>query len=435
MMRRRGYAPVLALLGCAALAHADVCRVTPTGAGVGAWDDTSTLQAALGNAQCTEIWAAAGVYRPATSDRAASFVILPGVAIYGGFAGTETQRDERRPALHRTVLSGDIGEDDIDVDGNAIAESAADIQGDNSYQVVVMDGTTGTPLLDDTTLDGVTITAGNADGDWPQNSGGGLFCNGMGAGSVCSPTVRHVVFSGNAGKYGAGMSNVGNSGNSSPTVTHVTFTGNAASVDAGAMTNYVVGAGTSSPVLVNVTFSDNHALGNGGAIRNFASSGAAIVQPFLVNVTFAGNSAAEGGAIINQGTAAPLLRNVILWGNSATQAGHQIRNTNSATSSIEYSLVQGSGGSGNWDAALGTDGGGNLDADPLLGALGHQGGLTPTRLPGLSGAAIDSGTCLGAPPIDQRSVSRPQGAGCDIGAVERVVDRIFADAFDGTAFP
>jgi len=61
MMRRWGYAPSLALLGCAALAQADVCRVTPTGAGVGTWNDTSTLQAALGNAQCTEIWLAAGV--------------------------------------------------------------------------------------------------------------------------------------------------------------------------------------------------------------------------------------------------------------------------------------------------------------------------------------------------------------------------------------
>jgi hypothetical protein len=32
-------------------------------------------------------------------------------------------------------------------------------------------------------------------------------------------------------------------------------------------------------------------------------------------------------------------------------------------------------------------------------------------------------------------VPRPQGAQCDIGAVEVVLDRIFADNFDGTPTP
>ena len=435
MMRRWGYAPGLALLGCAALAQADVCRVTPTGAGVGTWNDTSTLQAALGNAQCTEIWLAAGVYRPSASDRAVSFVIKPGVAVYGGFAGTETVRAQRAPALHRAVLSGDIDADDIDVDGNAIAESTADIQGSNSYQVVVMDGTTGTPLLADTTLDGVTITAGNADGNPPLNSGGGVYCNGVGAGSVCSPTVRNVVFSGNAGKFGAGMSNHAKVGIASPTVRDVTFTGNAASFEGGAMINYATAGGTSSPSLVNVSFSANQALFKGGAMRNDAATSDSVCSPLMTNLTFAGNSATNGGAIVNQGVATVQMHNVILWGNSATQAGNQIHNTGSAAATIDHSLVQGSGGSGNWDAALGIDGGGNLDADPLLGPLGDHGGLTPTRLPGMPGAAIDAGTCAGAPSHDQRGVARPQGAACDIGAVELVLDRIFADGVDAAPIP
>lgn len=34
-----------------------------------------------------------------------------------------------------------------------------------------------------------------------------------------------------------------------------------------------------------------------------------------------------------------------------------------------------------------------------------------------------------------RRVQRLQGAGCDSGAVERVLDRIFADGFDGVPVP
>lgn len=51
----------------------------------------------------------------------------------------------------------------------------------------------------------------------------------------------------------------------------------------------------------------------------------------------------------------------------------------------------------------------------------------------IDGYAPTAGQC--AAPIDQRGVRRPQGIGCDIGAVERVLDRIFADNFDGVAVP
>lgn len=63
--------------------------------------------------------------------------------------------------------------------------------------------------------------------------------------------------------------------------------------------------------------------------------------------------------------------------------------------------------------------------DPLLGALGANGGPTLTRLPAAGSPlldAIEAGDCaLGAATnagTDQRGVVRPQGAGCDIGAVE-----------------
>lgn len=55
--------------------------------------------------------------------------------------------------------------------------------------------------------------------------------------------------------------------------------------------------------------------------------------------------------------------------------------------------------------------------DPQLGALGDNGGPTPTRLPSAASPLLDKLTCgAGA---DQRGTARPQGAKCDIGAVER----------------
>jgi hypothetical protein len=65
--------------------------------------------------------------------------------------------------------------------------------------------------------------------------------------------------------------------------------------------------------------------------------------------------------------------------------------------------------------------------NPLLGALGANGGPTPTRLPQPGSPLIDAITATscqadGATGIttDQRGVARPQGVGCDIGAVEVV---------------
>jgi hypothetical protein len=60
-------------------------------------------------------------------------------------------------------------------------------------------------------------------------------------------------------------------------------------------------------------------------------------------------------------------------------------------------------------------------ADAMLGPLQDNGGPTETHdlLPG--SPAIDAGSMDCPPPdTDQRGVARPQGAGCDIGAVEYV---------------
>lgn len=469
MIRHSMYCAIaLALpLAMPATVLADTCHVTTAGdsGNSGAdWSAPLDLQSALALSTCSEIWVAAGVYTPTTihEAREVSFRIDRDVAIYGGFAGTETARDERDPRSHVTVLSGDIDNDDFNDDGNGIAESYSDITGSNSNHVVYLDGATLQPITAATVLDGFTITAGHADGGAQYDSGAGLYCLGTGtAGAGCTPTLAQLVFSGNravssggavfndgsAGgnasptfrnvdfhgnfaSHGGAMYNLGEAGNSSPLLDSVTLHGNRANFNGAAIYNYGASGGQASPTLVNVTINDNHGQSGGGLLNYCGSSGAS--SPTLTNVTIVGNFATvAGGGLRNWSSGAgcvvtPTLHNVILWGNMHLQMYSE-----NAVPVVGHSIIQGSGGSGGaWDANLGTDAGGNLDADPLLGPLQDNGGGLPTLLPGELGSAIDNGDANACPALDQRGIARPQGAGCDIGAVEVVPDRIFSDGFD-----
>jgi hypothetical protein len=59
------------------------------------------------------------------------------------------------------------------------------------------------------------------------------------------------------------------------------------------------------------------------------------------------------------------------------------------------------------------------NTNPQLGPLAANGGTTETLalLPG--SPAIDAGSDMACPSVDQRGVSHPQGPHCDIGAFER----------------
>ena len=105
-----------------------------TGADDGStWADAHTkLQDALDDAVGDdEIWVAEGTYYPdegasvTADDRDASFVLVNGLEIYGGFDGTESARTSRNPATNVTILSGDIKQDDGTALNQTECESAA----------------------------------------------------------------------------------------------------------------------------------------------------------------------------------------------------------------------------------------------------------------------------------------------------------------------
>lgn len=240
-------------------------------------------------------------------ERRATFQLKSGVAIYGGFAGTETSREDRDWEANPTALSGDL----LSNDGPNFANN-----GENSYHVV-----TGSGIDASAVLDGFTITHGNADYLNYNDSGGGMYSPG-------SPTLTNVTFSGNfAFSYGGGMFSSGN-----PTLTNVTFSDNSAWVSGGGMHSY------GNPTLANVTFSGNSAGWGGGMVNdggtptltdcefsgNSASTAAGGMwnsgYSTLTHVTFGGNTADEGGGVYNSGGTL-MATDVTFSGNSATDRG------------------------------------------------------------------------------------------------------------------
>src|SRR5688500_13578929 len=110
-------------LTCSFLTQAAIIYVNPAAVGANngtSWANayTSLSAALLASVSGDEIWVKSGVYKPTTlvdvngaggaEAREATFQIPSGVALYGGFAGTEATRDERNWEANLTVLSGDI---------------------------------------------------------------------------------------------------------------------------------------------------------------------------------------------------------------------------------------------------------------------------------------------------------------------------------------
>ena len=320
-----------------------------------------------------EIWVAQGIYKPdqgvgiTPGDRTATFQLINGVTLQGGYAGFgQPDPNARDIELYETILSGDLDGDDVEV-GDPCDLRDERARAENSYHVSTANGTDPSAILN-----GLTIAGGNANHvphspmwDFTKIRGGGVYnehgsavfgnCTFVGnfaggGGGIynkggdlllvncsfvgnCARPVFDPVWGWSGNGSGGGMGNRG--GN--PMLTDCTFSGNFAS-SGGGMKNS--GGG---PTLRRCTFSGNSAIGGGGMYNgggnaaltnctftgNLASTGGGMKDnfgyPVLVNCKFIGNSAWAGGGIFFMQSCCPestqTATNCIFSGNSAEYGG------------------------------------------------------------------------------------------------------------------
>lgn len=252
-------------------------------------------------------------------------------------------------------------------------------------------------------------------------NGGGLF------NSAGRMYIYNSVISGNdAAWVGGGLYNAG-----TVTIDGSVFTGNTALADGGGLAN--VGTATITGALFhNNSSGDNSGLSNRGTVT-------------IQNATFSGNVVQEDGVLGNYGAATiqntTFSDNIDISGQSgastivhASQQSLRLKNVvlklfaggfggvNCSVSNLTGDVPIASDGFNLSDdiscAPYFTKAGDKNNTDPQLGPLADNGGSSRTHLPLPDSPLIDGGQCIAGISADQRGVARPQGAACDIGAVE-----------------
>ncbi len=329
-----------------------------TGLSCASWGASACeLQTALDLAvPGTQIWVAAGVYKPTVptvpgDPRSATFRLKSGVSLYGGFSGDETSLDQRNWGTNLTTLSGDV--------------SSGELLETRLYRVV-----TASLLASRVVLDGFVISGAYNDWSGPTGEwGGGMFLQSS------SATLRNIVFQHNYAAAGAGL--------------------------------FITGPGPDGVTeLENVVFDRNTASINGGGLHTFDHAVAV-----LTNVTFSANTAQDvGGGIYNINASELFIRNTVLWGNTA-ETGPQIFTSYDSQTDVVYSDIQGEvypgPGNLNLDPQFVAPQAGNLrlsPTSPLIDA-GGNGALPADLARDLDGnpRVVDipwvPDTWLGSPPI------------------------------------
>jgi len=269
--------------------------------------DKNHLQQAIDDA-CQEIWVAAGTYYPTTEaggsgERYKTFQMKEGIALYGGFAGTESNsydKSLRDFESNETILSGDIG--------------TPDDNSDNCWHVFYLPD--GLGLTSATLIDGFTICDGNAKWNWPHSDGGGIYIKNN------APEIKNCIIKNNSCyDFGGGILN----SNGASQLTNCTISNNNSGTGGGMYSQDV------DISLTNCVINGNQSAYNGGGIMN----GSGTLS--LINCSLYGNHAitdGNGGGIFIDVTANANIKNSIIWGNSASGPGNQLYTAN--TTNLDY---------------------------------------------------------------------------------------------------
>jgi predicted outer membrane repeat protein len=215
------------------------------------------------------------------------------VALYGGFAGGETQLNQRDWEANSTVLSGDLLGDDGPEFGN---------RGDNVYQVLLAVGA-GDPSV----LDGFIIRGGYADGPGfgatpasrDQGSGVNIY--------DASPRIENCVFEDN---WAVNHGTINDHGHS--TVINCLFRNNySAQFGAGLYIHH-----HSMTMAMGCRFENNVAVAEGAGAYSRSMHGA-----MLMDCQFSGNRAERGAGMYNAADSETMIANCEFNENTAVLGG------------------------------------------------------------------------------------------------------------------
>ena len=247
---------------------------------------------------------------------------------------------------------------------NGASTAIIDCQNQNIRGVYFHSGETFSSILD-----GFTITGGKATGVWPNNIGGGIYCN------KSSPTIINCIIIGNQASNGGGIL-----------------------------------CAESSPDVVNCIITKNQAQKNGGGIYCSNNSSSR-----FINCTITNNQSEAGGGIYGFNNLSLTLINTIVWADSP-QAIYFSDSGIPNEIAVSYSCVQdGQAGIVTNDNGIINWGNGNIDVDPIF--VDANAGDYHLRD---NSFCIGVGTITNAPKTDIEGNSRPDPADSnpDVGAYE-----------------
>ncbi|QTA80023.1 Immunoglobulin like fold-containing protein [Desulfonema limicola] len=418
------YGPALtSAIGYGASRYYVNANAAQSGSGLSWGEAFKTIQEALKVSYQAEIWVAAGTYYPGTN-REDSFYMKNNVALYGGFAGTETELYQRDYKANETVLSGDIGVPDDNSDNIKTIVRAKNSYDENGRAVVI--------IGDTAVIDGFTITRAYGEHGAMTLSGDPTIKNctfiqnsGIDSGAVLSGSAKisNCLFINNtASDTGGAIRGWGT------TLTGCTFIGNTAGKQGGAVWGIYIkaegclftqnsaaegGGFNGFGTFTNCTFTGNTADSRGGAINN--SHSLKIYYCTIIN----NKAGSEGGGIYIENPG--IIKNTII----ANNTGEDIYAVDPPDSS--NNIIETSAGSY-------TPGTGDIIGDQPslnLGELADNGGPTQTYALLAGSVAINAGKFISDDPkTDQRGRSRFEDRP-DIGAYEYFLPPGRALAFDG----
>jgi len=272
---------------------------------------TGGLAAAVSGDQ---VWVAEGTYQEGVTLRS-------GVALYGGFAGSESSLAERSSTAHVSILDGNAS--GIVVWAPVWVTAAARIDGFTIRNGKSTYGAGIDCLSSAVAIANNTITGNNAD-----SVGAGIYCSG------CSPTIIDNLIAGNTAGGGGGIYCEGGS----PVISGNTITRNTGGTDGGG-----IYCASGSPMISDNTITNNRAWtssnGNrkGGGISCGSQS-----SPTITGNTIMGNEAAYGGGIHCWGCS-PFISNNRIIGNAAEEGGGILASSSSnpyASPPISNNIIQ-----------------------------------------------------------------------------------------------